>query len=141
MSYGVYGNHSASSWAMFGITKVRNHCPAGSILAEVGYVVTFLVSIVETVVAAVFTLVAALFCSKKQYQFCAKWLSSAAFTIPWSLFNSVYNFLLFITCTACCIRLACDERSARDLAQRAIFNCCDIEVLTTGKGAVFRPVF
>ncbi len=104
--------NSFSISLMLGTTLYRNQSGVSNkVIAQVGYALAVVVSAVETVAALAFSalsLVAYPF-SSTPFEHSTKWLGSSAFSLGWSIVDSVLNPFV--------LKLVADEKSARRILQ------------------------
>ena len=101
--------HSFSSALMMGVTLYRNDTIVGRFSAEIVYLCTVKIALIETAVAAVFTCftIPLAIVTTKPFSRSVTWLSSSLFTVIWSLAYVILNLGPFV------YKLVADERSAR----------------------------
>lgn len=104
--------NSFSSGLMLGITLYRNQPGSASkAVAQVGYALTALASVVETTVAlpfATLSLLAYPF-SSIPFEYTSKWIASSAFSFGWSVVDLFLNPFMY--------NLVADEKSALHILQ------------------------
>ena len=103
--------NSLSSAMMLGITMYRNQPGLGNkVAAQVGYGLTTIVAIVESVVASAFCALSVVLYSVSPdlLNRSFEWLKSSSFTIIWSMADSIINIFARV--------LVADEKSARWIA-------------------------
>lgn len=104
--------NSISSGLMLGTTLYRNQPGIfNKLIAQAGYSLTALVSVVETVAAFAFTALSLLAYpfSSTPFEYTTKWLGSSAFSLGWSIADFFLNFFVF--------KLVADEKSARKILE------------------------
>jgi hypothetical protein len=104
--------NSLSSALMFNVTQYRNQFGGmNKAIAQAGYALTVLVSVVESATALFFSALSILIypCSSAAFDRATEWLSSSVFCIGWSLADFFLNF--------CVTPLVANEAAARQILQ------------------------